>query len=139
VTVKKILSSVSLTAVITFLLTAFLGQSGWLWEWRKTETEQAKYELERTKQALEVREKLDSNILKVLDLYKNSDNVSRENDPIKKQQLLREVEMEWKYKFPTIKNNIDQLESILAKLETREPRNFDHIAPIPTIHTIRRN
>jgi hypothetical protein len=123
--VKKILSSLSLTAVLTFFLTAFIGQSGWLWEWRKTGTDQAKYELEKTKQALEVREKLEANILKVLEIHKNSDNVGREKDPIKNEQLSREVRMEWKYKFPTIKNNIDQLESILAKLENREPRSFD--------------
>jgi hypothetical protein len=78
-----------------------------------------------------VREKLEANILKVLEIYKNSDNVGREKDPIKREQLSREVGMEWKYKFPTIKNNIDQLETILANLENREPRNFDNIRPIP--------
>ena len=127
---KKILSS-TLLLVVGGVLTAFLGQSGWLWEWRKTGTEQAKYELDKTRQALEVREKIEANILKVLELYKKSDNVSHEKDPTKEQQVLRELEMQWKYQFPTIKNNIDQLESILAKLENREPRNFDHIAPMP--------
>jgi hypothetical protein len=135
--VKKLIQSRVVMLVLGGLLGGIFG-SGALWEWRKTGTEQAKYELDRITKIVDVRQKLEDNILKVLEIYKKNDSMTREDDPFKRQQLSREVEMEWKYKFPAIKGNIDQLESMLAKLENREPRNFDHFAPIPVILTIRR-
>jgi len=132
-TVKKIIQIMQ-SRIVFLVLGGLLGGifgSGALWEWRKTGTEQAKYELEKAKQILDVREKLEGNILKVLEIYRNSDNVGQEKDPIKKEYLSRDVGRDWKYKFPIIKNNINQLESILAKLENRELRNFDNLQPIP--------
>jgi hypothetical protein len=115
---------------LTFVLGLVFGQ-GALWEWRKMGTEQAKYELEKTKQALEVREKLEANILKVLDLYKSANTTNNEKDPIKKAQLQQETRMKWTQKFPVFKNNIEQLEKLLAKLENREPRDFSDLQPPP--------
>jgi hypothetical protein len=125
---------VSITSTITFFIGTILGP-GFLWEWRKTGTEQAKYELERITKILDVREKLESNILKILDLYKSTNVTNDEKDPIKKaiQKAQREHEtrMKWTQKFPVFKNNIEQLEKILAKLENREPRNFSDLRPPP--------
>jgi hypothetical protein len=95
----------------------------------KADLEKAKFELEMTSRVSDIRNNIEATFLKILDLYRKhstlveaADKRSRKED---RDKTKREIETIWKYEFPPLKDNLIQLETMLANLENREPRNFD--------------
>jgi hypothetical protein len=106
----------------------------------KVDLEKAKFELEKTSKISDVRQNMEGTFLKVLDLYKKYSTLveAAEKNPRKehRDKTKREIEAVWKHAFPPIKDTLTQLETMLANLENREPRNVDLLVMEPFIPQI---
>jgi hypothetical protein len=140
-------------AVFTFLCGALAGH--W-WSTQHSRVKQLTYELERTqfdlaqaKFALEktskladIRHNLAAVVLQILDVYRKQSKLVEvaDNNASKniRDKTKRELEMMWKSAIPPLKDRLTQLESTLAKLENREPREFVFPALEPCIPYVMR-
>src|SRR5262245_6806733 len=112
----------------------------------------AKYELERTRGALDatrvelektakisdIRKHIEVSFLKIFDVYRTQSTLSeaanKNSNKEKRDKTIKELAMMWKQEFPPLQENLTQLESTLAALENREPRQLT----IPVMEPMRR-
>lgn len=127
--------------VLTFVVGLLIGVGGmWLWTHRtvqqaRTELETTtyylkitKYELDRLQKIIDLRKELDTNLTKILDANRRSDEVNnRENGKNKKSMDVQRIS---KNNISFLSEDVVQLEEKLAKLENREPRKFDFLPKI---------
>jgi hypothetical protein len=124
-------SSVSIWAVVTFLIGTLVGTGG-VWEWKKVEIEAQKQQVEKTVQTTELREKENEQYSKILDLTNvyigTVDQYSKAPSP----QLNNKI-LQLKAQLEVMKDNFTTLENNLGQLEGRQPRNIpiNFIPPAP--------
>jgi len=109
--------------------------AGNLWPWKQADINRANYELDKTSKIIEIRNNIDTNIIKLLALYKKHTELTRElsknYSEDNRERISRETDNIWKYEYPSIESNIKQLEAVLSKLENRDPRMFNF--PLPPL------
>jgi len=125
--------------VLTFVVGLLIGGGG-MWRWTQKEVKQARteletttyhlnitrYELDKLQKITDLRKELDTNLTKILDVNRRSDEGNNAENGKNKKSM--EVQRISKNNISLLSGNVVQLEEALAKLENREPRKFDFLS-----------
>ena len=74
--------------VITFLIGTFIG-SGAIWEFKKIQLENEKFEFEKTKESIQLREKITQTLIKINELNNEFYKLLEEDKPLSKKSRSR--------------------------------------------------
>ena len=117
---KKLKEHKAIILAFAWIISLLLG-TGAVWQWFNLQLEKQKNELEITRVSVELRDNIQSKLIKLFDI--GIEYLKEENIP-KKSRL--------KIQFDLVKDDLKTFEGRLAKVENREPRRIFDI-PFPEI------
>ena len=124
---REVQKSSKLLPILTLLL-GTVGGSGAMWQWDNSQINHVRAKLETTTKVIEIREKIESNILRMLEFSKKYSDLDAEMNNTSEKSKVENIKAEiiriQEYAMPLLMTDIIHLENILSKMENRETRDF---------------